>query len=157
MPSRRSNVEMSQVEIRRFLDSRKTLIIVSNGADGYPHPMPMWFYVDDAACLHCTTFGKSQKVVNLRRDPKASLLVESGTEYRQLKGVVIHARAEIIDDADVTIETLVRISTRGQSADAEQRKALAGTMAKTAAKRVVIKFHPQRYISWDHAKLGGGA
>jgi nitroimidazol reductase NimA-like FMN-containing flavoprotein (pyridoxamine 5'-phosphate oxidase superfamily) len=155
MPSRRNNIELSPVEIRAFLDSSKTLIIVSNGADGYPHPMPMWFYVDDAGCLLCTTFGKSQKIVNLRRNPKASLLVESGLEYAELKGVVVYARAEVIDDLDVAIDTLVKINSRGRTLTAAERTALAGAVAKTAAKRAVIKFHPQRYVSWDHAKLAG--
>jgi nitroimidazol reductase NimA-like FMN-containing flavoprotein (pyridoxamine 5'-phosphate oxidase superfamily) len=155
MASRRNNIELTDAEIRAFLDSHKTLIIVSNGAGGYPHPMPMWFYVDDAGCLYCTTFGKSQKVRNLRRDPKASLLVESGLEYSELKGVVIYARAEIIEDLDVAIDTLVKINTRGRTVDAAQRQALTGAVAKTASKRAVIKFHPQRYVSWDHAKLGG--
>ncbi len=155
MPSRRNNIELSAAEIRTFLDSSKTLIIVSNGADGYPHPMPMWFYVDDAGCLLCTTFGKSQKIVNLRRDAKASLLVESGLEYAQLRGVVIYARAEVIEDLDVAIDTLVKINTRGRAVDAAQREALTAGVAKTAAKRAVIKFHPRRYVSWNHAKLGG--
>jgi len=155
MPSRRNSIELSAAEIRKFLASRKTLIIVSNGKDGYPHPMPMWFYVDDEGCLYCTTFGKSQKVLNWRRDPKASLLVESGTEYAQLKGVVIYARAEIIDDLDTAIDTLVKINTRGSTIDAAQRQALIGAVSKTAAKRAVIKFHPERYVSWDHSKLGG--
>jgi nitroimidazol reductase NimA-like FMN-containing flavoprotein (pyridoxamine 5'-phosphate oxidase superfamily) len=155
MPSRRNSIELTDAEIRAFLNSRKTLIIVSNGKDGYPHPMPMWFYVDDAGCLYCTTFGKSQKVLNLRRDPKASLLVESGLEYAQLKGVVIYARAEIIEDVDVAVDTLVKINTRGRMVNVAERQALTGAVAKTAAKRAVIKFHPQRYVSWDHAKLGG--
>lgn len=155
MPSRRNNIELSDAEIRAFLDSRKTLIIVSNGKDGYPHPMPMWFYVDDEGCLYVTTFGKAQKVLNWRRDPKASLLVESGTEYAQLKGVVIYARAEIIDNLDTAIDTLVKINTRGTKVDAAQREALTAAVSKTAAKRAVIKFHPQRYVSWDHSKLGG--
>jgi nitroimidazol reductase NimA-like FMN-containing flavoprotein (pyridoxamine 5'-phosphate oxidase superfamily) len=155
MPSRRNNIELTDAEIRAFLDSHKTLIIVSNGPGGYPHPMPMWFYVDDAGCLYCTTFGKSQKVHNLRRDPKASLLVESGLEYNELKGVVIYARAEIIDDLDVAVDTLVKINTRGRTVDAAQRQALTAAVSKTASKRAVIKFHPQRYVSWDHAKLGG--
>jgi nitroimidazol reductase NimA-like FMN-containing flavoprotein (pyridoxamine 5'-phosphate oxidase superfamily) len=155
MPSRRNNIELTATEIREFLDSHKTLIIVSNGADGYPHPMPMWFYVDGAGCVYCTTFGKSQKVMNLRRDPRASLLVESGLEYAELKGVVIYAQAEIIDDVDRAIDTLVKINTRGMSVGAEQRASLASAVAKTAAKRVVLKFTPQRYVSWDHAKLGG--
>ena len=155
MPSRRNNIELSAAEIREFLASRKTLIIVSNGKDGYPHPMPMWFYVDDDDCLYCTTFGKSQKILNWRRDPKASLLVESGTEYAQLKGVVIYARAELIDDLDTAIDTLVKINTRGAQVDAAQRQALTAAVSKTAAKRTVIKFHPERYVSWDHSKLGG--
>lgn len=155
MPSRRNNIELDAAQIRAFLDSRKTLIIVSNGKDGYPHPMPMWFYVDDAGCLYCTTFAKAQKVLNWQRDPKASLLVESGEEYAKLKGVVIYARAEIIDDLDIAIDTLVKINSRGATLDAEQRQALTAAVSKTAAKRAVIKFHPQRYVSWDHSKLGG--
>jgi nitroimidazol reductase NimA-like FMN-containing flavoprotein (pyridoxamine 5'-phosphate oxidase superfamily) len=155
MPSRRNSIELTGAEIRAFLDSRKTLIIVSNGKDGYPHPMPMWFYVDDEDCLYCTTFGKSQKILNWKRDPKASLLVESGTEYAQLKGVVIYARAEIIEDLDTAIDTLVKINTRGATIDAAQRQALTAAVSKTASKRAVIKFHPERYVSWDHSKLGG--
>ena len=155
MASRRNNIELSDAEIRAFLEASKTLIIVSNGPAGYPHPMPMWFYVDDAGCLYCTTFGKSQKIHNLKRDPKASLLVESGLDYAQLKGVVIYARAEVIEDLDVAIDTLVKINTRGRSVDVAQRQALIGAVSKTAAKRAVIKFHPQHYVSWDHSKLGG--
>jgi nitroimidazol reductase NimA-like FMN-containing flavoprotein (pyridoxamine 5'-phosphate oxidase superfamily) len=155
MPSRRNSIELTAEETRAFLDSQKTLIIVSNGKDGYPHPMPMWFYVDDEGCLYCTTFGKSQKILNWRRDPKATLLVESGTEYAQLKGVVIYARAEIIEDLDTAIDTLVKINTRGATIDASQRQALTAAVSKTASKRAVIKFHPERYVSWDHSKLGG--
>ena len=155
MAKKRNSIEMTDAQIREFLDSQKTLIIVSNGKDGYPHPMPMWFYLDDDGCLYCTTFGKSQKILNWRRDPKASLLVETGSEYAQLKGVVIYARAEVIEDLDTAIDTLVKINTRGASIDAAQRQALTAAVSKTAAKRAVIKFHPQRYVSWDHSKLGG--
>jgi nitroimidazol reductase NimA-like FMN-containing flavoprotein (pyridoxamine 5'-phosphate oxidase superfamily) len=135
MPSRRNNIELTPAEIRAFLDARKTIIIVSNGLGGFPHPMPMWFHVDDAGAVYCTTFAKSQKVLNYQRDPRATLLVESGTEYAELKGVVIYAR--------------------GRSVDEGQRQALIGAVSKTASKRVALKFHPERYVSWDHAKLGG--
>jgi hypothetical protein len=155
MPSRRNSIALDATEIREFLDANKTLIIVSNGPDGFPHPMPMWFYVDDAGCVYCTTFGKSQKVRNLERDPRASLLVESGLEYAELKGVVIYARTEVIDDVELAIDTLVKINTRGIAVDAAQRANLAAAVAKTAAKRVVLKFTPERYVSWDHAKLSG--
>ena len=110
MPSRRTVIEMTDEEIRHYLATEKTLIIVSNGRNGYPHPMPMWFNRDQDGALYCTTFGKSQKVLNWRRDPKATLLVESGEEYAELKGVMIFATCEIIDDHDEVIDTLVAIN-----------------------------------------------
>ena len=71
MPSRRKQIELDDNEIGDYLDAQKTLIIVSNGHNGYPHPMPMWFARDDDGTIRCTTFSKSQKVLNWRRDPKA--------------------------------------------------------------------------------------
>lgn len=155
MPSRRNNIELTPEETRRFLDSRKTIVIVSNGLGGFPHPMPMWFHVDESGAVYCTTFAKSQKVLNYQRDPRATLLVETGTEYAELKGVVIYARCEILAGLDRVVDTLVNISTRGRDIGDTERQALIGAVSKTASKRVVLKFHPERYVSWDHAKLGG--
>ena len=155
MPSRRELIELSADEIQQFLEEQKTLIIVSNGKDGYPHPMPMWFYADAAGCLYCTTFSKAQKVLNWRRDPKASLLVESGEEYAQLKSVLIYATGEVIDDFDSICDGLVNITAKGRELSAEQAQAMRSQVAKTAEKRVLLKFTPERYVSWDHAKLGG--
>ena len=134
MPSRRELIELTEAEILDYLTSQKTLIIVSNGRDGYPHPMPMWFYRDDDGCLYCTTFGKSQK---------------------ELKGVMIYAIAEIIDDPDVIQETLVNINSGGRALSDEQRITLREAISTTAQKRVVLKFTPIRYVTWDHAKLKG--
>ena len=155
MPSRRELIKLSDEEIREYLERQKTLIIVSNGNDGYPHPMPMWFHTDAAGCLYCTTFSKAQKVLNWQRDAKASLLVESGEEYADLKAVLIYASAEIVDDFDAVCDTLVKISTKGRNLTQEQTEAIRAQVAGTAAKRVLLKFTPKRYISWDHAKLGG--
>ena len=155
MPSRRKLIEMTDDEIRDYLESEKTLIIVSNGRNGYPHPMPMWFERDRDGCLYCTTFGKSQKVLNWRRDPKATLLVETGEEYAELKGVMIYARCEIIDDPDKVIDTLVAINANGQDLSDVERAESRAAVVRRAAKRVLLKFVPERYVSWDHAKLGG--
>ena len=155
MPSRRKLIELTDDEIRDYLAREKTLIIVSNGHNGYPHPMPMWFDRDHDGCLYCTTFGKSQKVLNWRRDPKATLLVESGEEYAELKGVMIYARCEIIDDPDKVVDTLVAINAEGVELDDDERAALRRSVTQRAAKRVLLKFVPERYVSWDHAKLGG--
>ena len=155
MPSRRKLIEMTAEEVRAYLDAQKTLIIVGNGPNGYPHPMPMWFAQDDAGCLYCTTFGKSQKVLNWRRDPKAALLVESGEEYAELRGVTIYATCEVIDDAEDVQDALVAINSRGRDLDENAKAALRESVGRTASKRVVLKFTPQRYVSWDHTKLGG--
>ncbi len=155
MPSRRELIQLTDAEVSDYLNSTKTLIIISNGKDGYPHPMPMWFYVDEAGCVYCTTFRKSQKVLNFTRDAKATLLVESGEEYADLKSVLIYAATEVLDDFDTVCDTLVKTNTKGQEVDETQREKLLGAVSKTAAKRVVLKFTPERYISWDHAKLAG--
>ena len=155
MPSRRNAIEMDDAQRIEYIRNAQTLIIVSNGKNGFPHPMPMWFGIDDDESLLCTTFGKSQKVLNWRRDPKASLLIESGTEYSELQGVVIYAHTEIIDDPASVVDTLVKINSRGRDLTAEQRVKLRESVQGTAQKRVALRFVPDRYITWDHRKLGG--
>jgi nitroimidazol reductase NimA-like FMN-containing flavoprotein (pyridoxamine 5'-phosphate oxidase superfamily) len=156
MPSRREIIQLSDADIQDYLRAQKTLIIVSNGKDGYPHPMPMWFYADAEGCLYCTTFSKAQKVLNFQRDPKAALLVESGEEYAELKSVLIYANAEVISDHDGVCDVLVNITTKGREdvSPDELAKIRAG-VSKTAEKRVALKFTPERYVSWDHSRLGG--
>jgi len=155
MPSRRDLIRMSDDELRSFLRSSKTIIINSNGPGGYPHPMPMWFAVDDDGSVRMTTFRKSQKVLNLERDPKVSLLVEAGEEYSQLRGVVLYGRARVVDDLAVVTQTLLAIGGAGNLTDPAARKGAEAAVAKTAAKRVAILIRPERIVSWDHAKLGG--
>lgn len=155
MPSRRELIRLTDEEKQAYAVSEKTLIVVSNGRDGYPHPMPMWFYADDDGNFYCTTFRKSQKVLNFRRDPKASLLIESGHDYAELKSLLVYARCEVIDDFDTVCDTLVRISTKDREVSEAEREQLLGGVSSTAGKRVVLKFTPEREVSWDHAKLGG--
>jgi nitroimidazol reductase NimA-like FMN-containing flavoprotein (pyridoxamine 5'-phosphate oxidase superfamily) len=155
MPSRRELIQLTEEEKKDFAQNEKTLIIVSNGRDGYPHPMPMWFYMDDDGNFYCTTFRKSQKVLNFQRDPRASLLIETGEEYAELKSLLVYARCEVIDDFDVVRDTLVKINTKGREVDEAQVEQLLAAVSKTAEKRVVLKFVPDREVSWDHAKLGG--
>ena len=81
MASRRELIQMTEDEQRAFLAEQKTVSIVSNGANGYPHPMPMWFTADPDGTVRMTTFRKSQKVMNVKRDPKVTLLVEDGSAY----------------------------------------------------------------------------
>ena len=155
MPSRRNLITMTDAERRTYITEAHTLIIISNGRNGYPHPMPMWFAVDDDESLICTTFGKSQKVLNWHRDPKASLLIESGEAYQELCGVVIYAQTEVNDDFDTVVDTLVKINTKGQDLSEEQIAKLRPALHNNARKRVQLRFIPERYLTWDHRKLGG--
>ena len=155
MPSRRSLIEMTDEERDQYISTAHTLIIVSNGRNGYPHPMPMWFAVDDDGSLVCTTFAKSQKVLNWRRDAKAALLIESGEAYNELRGVVVYADTEIIDDLERVIDTLVKINSKGRDLTEDQAEKLRASVAGTANKRIVLKFKPNSYVTWDHTKLGG--
>jgi nitroimidazol reductase NimA-like FMN-containing flavoprotein (pyridoxamine 5'-phosphate oxidase superfamily) len=154
MASMRDKIKMTTDEIKAYLADHRILILTSNGADGYPHPMPMYFWVDDDLNYYVATFRKSQKVANLLRDPKCSLLVESGKVYQDLKSVLCYARAEVVDDFDFTVEMMDTITEKDVRLGfpvilAEEMK------LKSARERVIIKFVPDRFVSWDHGKLGG--
>jgi PPOX class probable F420-dependent enzyme len=153
--SRRGQIEMSPDEIRKFVRESKTAILVSNGPHGYPHPMPMWFACGDDLAIGMTTYAKSQKVLNLRRDPRCSVLFESGEVYQELRGVVLYGRAEIVDDVERVIDTLLAANKLHAGDDPAQARAIRDGMRKNASKRVLIRLRPERIVSWDHSKLGG--
>jgi len=153
---RRDQIRMTDAEIRNFLRTHKTIILNSIGPDGVPHPMPMWFVADDDLVVSMATFRGTQKIVNLQRDPRVSLLVESGREYSELKGVVIYGTAELSEDTDAIIATLVAASQKETTkTDAEVSTAMKEGMRKSASKRILIRVKPDRVVSWDHSKLGG--
>ena len=154
--SRRDQIRMTEGEVRDFLANAQTIVINSIGADGVPHPMPMWFGVEDDGAIVMTTFRKSQKVKNLERDPRVSLLVEDGTVYSELRGVVIYGKAELIDDTDRVLDILSTVAMANQpEVDEESMKAVRQGLLATAKKRVGIRIRPERVVSWDHRKLGG--
>ncbi len=155
MPSRREAIRMSPEELRRYVDTQQTLVIVANGVGGYPHPMPMFFWTDEAMRFHVTTFRKSQKVVNFRRDPKAALLIESGSTYSAIKSMLAYATAEIIDESETTRATMIRIGEKSARLSGDGTQPEGSGAQATAPKRVVIRFTPERFITWDHSKLGG--
>jgi PPOX class probable F420-dependent enzyme len=148
--SRRDQIQMSEDEWRKFVRESRTIILCSNGPRGYPHPMPMWFTLDGDV-VQMTTYARSQKVLNLERDPRVSMLVEAGEQYQELRGVLMYGRAELVRDVERVIDTLLAASGQGSAADPAVRQA----MRANASKRVLIRVRPERVVSWDHAKLGG--
>jgi nitroimidazol reductase NimA-like FMN-containing flavoprotein (pyridoxamine 5'-phosphate oxidase superfamily) len=152
VPSRRSSIELTEDEQQAFLASAPTLQIASNGRDGYPHLVAMWFAVIDGL-IHFTTFGKSQKVLNLRRDPKITVMIEGGTQYSELKGLVIKGTAELVEDVGVSARVMAAVGAKQSGRPAPE--ALSEGALRVASKRVTVRIHPVDVYSWDHAKLGG--
>ncbi len=153
--SRRDQIQMTEAERRDFVRAARTVILCSIAKDGAPHPMPMWFGVEDDGTIAMTTFSKSQKVRNLERDPRVSLLIEDGEDYAKLRGVVFYGKAQLSQDKKAVLDVLERVATRSGAAPAADPGALRAALEKTAAKRVAIRVRPDRIVSWDHAKLGG--
>jgi PPOX class probable F420-dependent enzyme len=150
--SRRDQITMSPAEIRAFLDEQRVVICATNGHRGWPHLMPLWFVRRDDD-LWAWTYGKSQKVRNLERDPRATLQVESGEQYHELRGVMIEAQTEIHRDPELVLkfglELFERYSGGGQG------PGFKDAVRAQAAKRVALQFKPQQISSFDHGKLAG--
>ena len=153
--SRRNQIELSEEEINEYLIKSRTIILVSNGKDGYPHPMPMWYAIDDKKCIYMTTFRKSQKIKNLRKNPKAALLIESGDAYQELKSLIVYTDVELIEEVAEIRDILEQIALqRGDMQDIANEDIREG-MLKTSEKRIGMKFTPRKFVSWDQSKLGG--
>ena len=154
MASRRDQITLSEEEQRELLDSERVVVVGSHGPRGFPHLMPLWYVVRDGE-IWIWTYAKSQKVKNLERDPRCTLLVEAGHEYTDLKGVQIEAEAEIVRDTSQVLafakELTVRYSEGIDSVEGDAAVALESQ----APKRVAIRFVPKRVASWDLSKLGG--
>jgi PPOX class probable F420-dependent enzyme len=152
--SRRAEIRLTPDEQRELLESERVVVVSSLGSRGWPHSMPLWYVLRDGE-VWIWTYAKSQKVRNLERDPRATLLVQTGHEYTELRGVMIEAEAEIHRDLETVSgfgkQLTVRYSEGIESVEGDAAEALEAQ----AAKRVAIHFHPRRTATWDHRKLGG--
>jgi PPOX class probable F420-dependent enzyme len=154
MPSRRDQIKLTEVEQRQLIENERIVVVSSLGPRGWPHLMPLWYVPRDGE-IWIWTYAKSQKVKNLERDPRATLLIETGFEYGELRGVQIEAEAEIIRDLDRIVDYAKEMTVRySEGIESVEGDAEASLQAQ-APKRVAIHFHPKRIASWDHRKLGG--
>jgi general stress protein 26 len=143
---------MTGTELDAFLDQRRVLVCASNGHRGWPHLMPLWYVVRDRD-LWSWTYAKSQKVKNLERDARATLQVEDGEQYQELRGVMIESTTEIHRDTERVTEFGIELFERYGSATAGEE--FLEVVRAQAAKRVALQFIPERVATWDHRKLGG--
>jgi PPOX class probable F420-dependent enzyme len=144
---------MSEDEVAAFLDEERVLNVATNGPSGHPHVVAMWFAMRNGSPVFWT-FGKSQKVTNLRRDPKTSALVEAGDVYQELRGVQLVGTGRVIEDHDEIMAIARQVSTKyagGTPPDA----ATEGFLEAQARKRVGVVIDVERVVSWDHRKLDG--
>jgi PPOX class probable F420-dependent enzyme len=150
--SRRGQIVMSDAEVADLLAASKTVTCATIARDGRPHLMPLW-YVLRGDQIWAWTYAKSQKVRNLERDPRCTLQVEAGTEYTELRGVMLDCDAVIHRELEDVAALGAEIAARYGGADLTPE--LAAAMRAQAAKRVGLQFVERRRVSWDHSKLGG--
>lgn len=149
--SRRKLIAMSDEEIQTFLQEQRTLQVATIDHDGYPHLIAMWYVLFDRQ-IAFWTYARSQKAVNLRRDPRLTCLVESGQRYEELRGVQIKGQATIIDDRASVQRYGEAIFERYTGPLNENTRQM---VIAQAAKRIAVVVQPVEIVSWDHRKLGG--
>ena len=143
---RRHQIRMTPEEQAAFLRDNTKCALATIDQDGFSHVVAMGFYVEDGA-FYMTSYAKAQKVLNIRRNPKVGLMVETGGSYAELQGVMVRGTCEIIDD----VEAVRRVMNHRRSARESGRQGALDS----APKRVVLKIMPHKITSWDHRKLGG--
>jgi len=154
MSAGRDRVKLTEEEVQALLAENVKVQVAANGHDGYPHLTTLFYVVLDGKVAFWT-YGRSQKVVNLERDPRVTALVEDGVDYFELRGVSIRGRAEIVRDREQILEIGRAVSTRMFGAESFDALGDIGrtTVEKQATKRVGIVIHPEHVASWDHRKM----
>jgi hypothetical protein len=164
--SRREQIKMSEEEVAAFLVHERTLTCATLGARGWPHLMPLWYVLRDPPAGHVAprlwswTYAASQKVRNLERDARATVQVEAGEGYAELRGVALECEVAIHRDL-ATVASLGELIMlrhsfpRGEQPPAELPSEGRAVIERQAAKRVGLEFLELRRATWDHRKLGG--
>lgn len=147
----RSKIVMSDDEIVEFIDHSRTATMATLSADGKPHLVAMWYSVIDGE-VWFETKAKSQKAVNLRRDPTITVMIEDGKTYDTLRGVSIDGHAEIVDsDPDLLLRVGISVWERYTAPYTEEMRPYVDQMMNN---RIAVRVVPTRMRSWDHRKLG---
>jgi hypothetical protein len=152
--SRREQIKMTPDEVREYLAAGRAANVATIGPKGRPHVVPV-FYVPAEIGIATWTYGSSQKVANLRRLSQATVLVESGEAYEELKGVSMECDVRIIEDTETIVQIGTDLLVKMSKGTDEVINAAAQFIRKQAEKRVGLVFQPTKVVSWDHTKLGG--
>jgi len=154
----RKDITMSPDELRSFLEEGRTLLVASLHRDGRPHLVPMWYVMEDGKVVY-RSFTRSQKIVNLRRDPRLSVLVERGEAYAELQGVMIEGHARLIDDPAYVLALYGKMAAKYAMVGPEPKvlspEELESAFGRYASKNTAVVVEPVRVTTWDHTKLAG--
>jgi len=149
---------MSDTEILEFLAESRVLQVATIGRGGEPHLAPMWFVVDDGKIMF-RSFTKSQKIVNLQRDPRLTVLVETGDAYEELRGVMIRGNVRLLTEPDAVLAMYGRLAAKYAMVGPEPVEldpdALEAAFGRFAPKNTGVVVEPIKVTSWDHRKLSG--
>ncbi|MFN7151493.1 MAG: pyridoxamine 5'-phosphate oxidase family protein [Microthrixaceae bacterium] len=148
--NQRSQITMTDDEVATFIDQQRVANMATLGPDGTPHLVAMWYAVLDGD-IWFETKARSQKAVNLRRDPRITCLMEAGHTYDQLRGVSIEGRGEIVEDPDRLFEVGISVWERYNGPYSEEVRPLVEFMLN---KRIAVRIQADRIRTWDHRKLG---
>jgi PPOX class probable F420-dependent enzyme len=147
--NRRRQIRFSLEEQAVFLREHRKAALATIDKDGFPHLVAMNFFVKDDA-FYMTSYAKAQKVVNIRRDPRVALMIEAGSSYSELRGIMVRGHCDIIDGEEA-VRAAFAAMAQARGTPAERPRAATDS----APKRVVLKIIPEKITSWDHSKLGG--
>ena len=151
--SLRDKIKMSEEELSSFLKKQISLQIGTINKDGSPHLTTMWYLYDGENFIF-HTYTKSQKIINLKRDSRITLLTEAGSQYSDLQGIIVYGNAEIINGKDSLEEVIRYMEMVGEKyvKDEDGAQYIEG-MKLQAPKRSVVIVKPSKFISWDHTKI----
>lgn len=155
----RIDITMTPAEVQAFLEEPRSIQVATVGPDGFPHVAPMWYLVQDGK-VGFRSFTKSQKIVNLRRDPRVTLLAEEGDSYAELRGLMIKGRATLTVDRDLVLDWYRQLARRYAFFGADptpdiDEEAIEASFGRFAEKNTAVLVDPVKVISWDHTKLAG--
>ena len=150
--NRRELIQMTDDEMHAFIEEQKSLQVSCIGADGGPHLTTLWFAVVDQKIVF-ETYTRSQKILNLHRNPNVTILLEDGIVYEKLRGVMIKGKA-VLESKPENVEKYAKaVMIRNQPEIGEE--ILSEAAKQMSLKRTAVIIEPQEIISWDHTKLGG--
>lgn len=157
MANERAQIALTDDEVGALLREARTMVLVTNGPDGVPDPVPMWFVVDDDGTVWMRTYAKGQKVRNLERDPRFAALVETGDRYVELRGAQLSGTVTLLDDPDLACDVMARLLMKYEGLDPAHVDDAKAAYRPRAVKQRVLRLDVTKVVSWDHAKQAAAA